>query len=381
MNLFEMAMDELAYTADIDPLELRIRNYTDKDANSGQPHTSKELMAAYRQGAERFGWDRRSRQPGSMVDDSELVGWGMATGVWEAMMMETSARARLSANGDLEVSSATSDIGTGTYTVMSQVAADTLGVPLHQISVRLGDSDLPEAPVEGGSAAASSVGAAVQMACQALGAKLLKAGRAHHPALRSLKSRDVEFADGMVRAKSDPSRAVSFSDIMRAAHKQRLEAEATAKPAESNQARNCHSAVFAEVKVDRELNVVRVTRIVCAVAAGRIINPKTARSQILGGVVMGLGMALHEETAMDHRLGRFMTHNLADYHVPVHADMPEIEVIFVHEDDPDVSPLGTKGVGEIGVVGTAAAIANAIFHATGKRIRSLPITIDKLLQA
>ena len=190
----------------------------------------------------------------------------------------------------------------------------------------------------------------------------------------------VEFVDGTIRVKDDPRRAVSFVEIMRAAGKQSIEAEATVKPdKKSDKARNCHSAVFAEVKVDEDLGVVRVTRLVCAVAAGRIVNPMLARSQVIGGAIMGMGMALHEESAMDHRIGRFMTHNLADYHVPVHADAPETEVIFVEEHDGEVSPLGIKGVGEIGVVGTAAAIANAIFHATGKRVRNLPITIDKLL--
>jgi xanthine dehydrogenase YagR molybdenum-binding subunit len=301
--------------------------------------------------------------------------------MWEALMRKATASATLGPNGHLDVASATSDIGPGTCTMMTQVAADTLGLPVEQITVRLGDSDLPQAPVEGGSFTASSVGAAVQLACRSVGEKLLKAAsRINGKPLGGAKIYDVEFVDGAIRLRGEPSRAVSYGEIMRAAGKPSIAAAATAKPDDDeSKARNCHSGVFAEVKVDAELGVVRVTRIVCAVAAGRIINPQLARSQILGGVVMGIGMALHEESVMDHRIGRFMTHNLADYHVPAHADIPEIDVIFVDEPDAKVSPLGVKGVGEIGIVGTAAAVANAIFHATGKRVRNLPITIDKLL--
>jgi len=196
---------------------------------------------------------------------------------------------------------------------------------------------------------------------------------------------DIEFADGHMSLKSDVTKRVSITEVMRAADLTVIEEEETASPGISGmismmqKARNTHSAVFVEVKVDEDLGVVRVTRVVCAVAAGRIINPKTARSQILGGVVMGIGMALHEEGMTDHRLGRVMNHSFAEYHVPVNADIDDIEVIFVDEPDPDVTPLGVKGLGEIGIVGTAGAVANAIFHATGKRQRSLPVTIDKLL--
>jgi len=264
---------------------------------------------------------------------------------------------------------------------MTQIAAETLGLPIEQITARLGDSDLPKAPVEGGSFTTASVGAAVQLACRAVGLKLFQAARRiKGKPLGNASIDDIAFVDGAICVKDEPSRAITYGEIMRAAGKSSIEATETAKPnKDDGKARNCHSAVFAEVKVDADLAVVRATRIVCAVAAGRIINPRTARSQILGGVVMGVGMALHEESVLDHRIGRFMTHNLADYHVPVHADIPDIDVIFVDEPDREVSPLGVKGVGEIGGVGTAAAVANAIFHATGKRIRNLPITIDKLL--
>jgi xanthine dehydrogenase YagR molybdenum-binding subunit len=380
MAQFEIAMDELAYAAGIDPLELRIRNYSDTDQMEGTPYTSKALMSAYREGAARFGWDQRSLAPRSMTEGSELIGWGMASGIWEALMVEATARARLGANGDLEVASAASDIGPGTTTIMTQIGADTLGLPLERVTARLGDSELPQSPVEGGSWMAASVGAAVQLACRALAEKLLKAaGRMPGKPLGGAKMDAVAFAEGAIRVKADPSRAVTYEAIARAAGAQAIEAEATAKPGKSKKARYTHSAVFAEVRVDEELGVIRVTRIVSAIAAARILNPLTARSQILGGVVMGMGMALHEEAVTDHGIGRIMTHNFADYHVPVNADVYDIDVIFVDETDTEVSPLGIKGVGEIGVVGVAAAIGNAIFHATGKRLRELPFTIDKVM--
>jgi xanthine dehydrogenase YagR molybdenum-binding subunit len=386
MTLFEIAMDELAYAAGVDPLELRLINYSDRDAMDDRPFTSKALREAYAQGAGRFGWAGRQGAPRSMRDGSELVGWGMATGIWDALFRKTAARARLDADGNLEVGCATADIGTGTYTVMAQVAGAALGVPLDRISVRLGDSELPAAPVEGGSWAAASTGAAVQLACAALADELYQAAaRMDASPLGSAARDEVALRDGHMVVAANPAQRVPLAELVRATGKDFIEAEEVAKPGVSGlvdmltKARNTHSTIFAEVKVDEELGVVRVTRVVIAVAAGRIINPKTARSQVLGAVVMGIGMALHEETVMDHRLGRFMTHNFADYHIPVNADIADIDVIFVDEHDPEVSPLGIKGVGEIGIVGTAAAVANAIFHATGKRVRSLPVTIDKLL--
>lgn len=321
-----------------------------------------------------------------MRDGSELVGWGVATGMWDAMFMKTAARARLHADGRLEVACATSDIGTGSYTVMTQVASETLGIAADRVTAQLGDSDLPAAPVEGGSWGAASTGAAVQLACQAVAKKLFQAAAKIEPKpLGDAKLESVRFEGGRMFAGGEGSPSIALDELMRLSGHDTIEAEETAKPglgdmlSMAKKSRNTHSAIFAEVKVDEELGVVRVTRIVIAVAAGRIINPKTARSQILGGVVMGIGMALHEESFLDHRLGRFMNHSFAEYHVPVNADIDAIDVIFVDEPDPEVTPLGVKGLGEIGIVGTAAAVANAIFHATGKRVRSLPVTIDKLL--
>ncbi len=387
MTLFEMAMDEMAYRVGVDPLEFRRLNYSDKDAMDDKPYTSKALREAYDEAATRFGWERRSGAPRSMREGSELIGWGMATGAWDAQFMKTSARAALQRDGRLEVACATSDVGTGTYTVMAEIASDALGIPIDRISVKLGDSELPSAPVEGGSWAAASTGAAVHMACETIRDRLVD-GLAKLPGqpLGTPEVGQVVFEDGRVSLASHPTSSVALADLMDAMDVERLEATETAKPglkgmiSEMRKARSTHSAIFAEVKVDEELGVVRVTRVVIAVAAGRIVNPKTARSQIIGGVVMGIGMALHEETLTDHALGRFMNHNFAEYHIPVNADIADIDVIFVSEPDHEVSPLGIKGLGEIGIVSTAAAVANAIFHATGYRAHSLPITIDKLLE-
>ncbi len=313
MTIFEMAIDEMAYAAKLDPIQFRLLNYSDIDQMNGTPFTSKALKEAFAEGAAKFGWDKRSSEPRSMKDGKELVGWGVATGMWDAMFMKTTCSAKLSANGHLEVASASSDIGTGTYTVMTQVAADTLGLPVEQITARLGDSSLATSPLQGGSWVAASVGAAVQMACEAVAAKVLKAAaKIEGNPLGGATMDDIDTKQSRLVLKSDQSVSVSFADAMHAAGLDSIEVEETASGGLSGmisqlqKSRNTHSAIFAEVKIDEELGVIRVTRIVNAVAAGRIINPKTARSQILGGVVMGIGMALHEETMMDHTLGRFM---------------------------------------------------------------------------
>jgi len=381
----EAAMDELAYATGVDPIELRLKNYAEKDQNEGKPFSSKELRACYSQGAERFGWSKRSREPRSMREGRELIGWGMATGVWEAMMQQTSARAVLSADGKLEVAAATADIGTGTYTIMAQIAADEIGVPIEDVTVKIGDSSLPKSPVEGGSWVAASTGTAVRAACHKVRETLFNhARKVEGSPLANFGIDRVVFENGRISVAGDPSRFVTFADAMAASGEREISAEETTAPDPENKkkyASYTHSAIFAEVRVDEELGVIRVTRIVNAVAAGKILNLKTARSQILGGVVFGIGMALHEESLMDDKLGRFMNHNIAEYHIPANADVYDIDVIFVDEQDDKASPIGVKGLGEIGIVGTAAAIANAIFHATGRRIRHLPITIDKLMGA
>lgn len=375
----ECAMDELAHAVGIDPLELRLRNYSEINGNQGKRYSSKELRACYQQGAERFGWSRRPQQPRSLRDGHELIGMGMATGVWEAIQMPASARACLDSEGRLLVTSATADIGTGTYTAMTQIAAAAMGLPMAVVAFRLGDSSLSQAPLEGGSATVSSVGSAVQQACAALQQKLLDAAQ-QSPAspFTGASLREVAFAGGRMRLRGT-GHAVDLAEIVKVSGA--LAAEAHVEPGEQRKqwATATHSAVFVEVRVDEDLGTIKVSRVVSAIAAGRIVNPKTAGNQIVGGVVWGIGQALQEETLIDHRLGRYMNHNLAEYHIPVNADIPEIEVIFVAEHDEVVNDLGSKGVGEIGIVGVAAAVANAIYNATGKRVRDLPITLDKLV--
>jgi xanthine dehydrogenase YagR molybdenum-binding subunit len=378
----ECAMDELAIALKTDPVQLRLQCYSDRHQGEDLPYTSKQLRECYRQGAEAFGWDKRNAEPRSMRDGSELVGWGMASGVWEALQMPATVRIVLTANGHAEVATAASDIGTGTYTIMAQVAADMLGLPIDNISVKLGDSTLPQCPVEGGSWIASSVCNAIANTARAVRGDLLELAKASKDSpLSGAGVDDVALVDGKIVSKRDANRAVSIASAMQSGKAERITREETNMPAEDkSHAHNVHSAIFAEVKVDEELGVIRVTRVFKAVAAGRILNPKTAHSQIMGGVVWGIGMALHEETLYDHRFGRVMNANIAEYHVPVNADIHDIKVIFVDEPDEMVNPLGIKGLGEIGIVGVAAAIANAVYHATGKRVRDLPITLDKVVQ-
>ena len=379
MFALESAMDELAVALKLDPLELRLRCYSDRDQNENRPFSSKALRECYRQGAEAFGWNKRNPEPRSMREGGDLVGWGMATGVWEALQVPITVRIVLGANGHAEVACATSDIGTGTYTIMAQVAADMLGLPLDNISIKLGDSSLPQSPVEGGSWIAASVSNGIATTAEAIRNELLRLAKLMpNSPLANAASGDVVLTDGKLAHKHDSARSISIADAMRHDSVDRIEREKTTNPTEDlSRAHNTHAAIFAEVKVDEQLGVIRVTRVVSAVAAGRILNTKTAHSQVLGGVVWGIGMALHEETQIDHKFGRIMNANIAEYHVPVNADVHDIKVIFVDEPD-DSNPLGIKGVGEIGIVGVAAAIANAVYHATGKRVRDLPITLDKL---
>jgi xanthine dehydrogenase YagR molybdenum-binding subunit len=377
----ECAMDELAVALKLDPIELRLKCYSDRDQSEDLPYTSKRLRECYARGAEAFGWSRRNPTPRSMRDGKELVGWGMASGVWEALQVPVAARIVLTSNGHAEVSCAASDIGTGTYTIVAQVAADALGLPLENIEVKLADSTLPQAPVEGGSWMAASSAHAVLGAAEEIRREIARLAKAMPGSpLADVDAADAILVDGMIVPKAEHSHAVSIADAMRHGKLERIEKEKLNHFAEDkSHARNTHSAVFAEVKVDEQLGVIRVTRVVSAVAAGRILNTKTARSQMMGGVVWGIGMALHEETAIDHCLGRIMNANIAEYHIPVNADIRDIEVIFVEEHDDRINKLGVKGLGEIGIVGVPAAIANAVYHATGERIRRFPITLDRLL--
>lgn len=329
----ESAMDELAYAANIDPLNLRLLNYAAIDEQENKPFSSKELRACYQRAAAAFGWSKRTMAPRSMHDGNLLVGWGMATATYPAHQLPASCRATRRADGTFLVQAGTQDLGTGTYTIMTQIAADALGVPFDKVTFELGDTVLPETPLSAGSFTAASTGSAVKGACEKL---------------RASGETSVEYR----------------TEVSKNAEKYSM---------------HSHGAVFAEVKVDEDLGSIRVTRLVGAYAGGTVLNAKTARSQLIGGIVWSIGMALHEETVRDPRTGRIVTRDLADYHVPTHADVPDIEVIFVDEKDPYVNEVGAKGLGELGNTGANAAIANAVFHATGKRVRDLPIRLDKLL--
>ena len=348
----ESAMDELAYALRLDPLELRIRNHSVRDEHDDKPYSSNALLACYQRAAERFGWARRDPRPRTMRDGGALIGWGMATATYPAKLSPSSAIARMKPDGTLVVQAGTQDIGTGTYTIMTQIAADAMAIPVDQVRFELGDTAFPETPVSGGSQTAASTGSAVKLAVGELRDQLI--------ALRA--SPDEPWA-AIVARSGQPELTAEFH---------------TARRAETH-SYHSHGAVFAEVRIDPDTGEIRVARVVGAYAAGTILNPRTARSQLQGGLVWGIGMALQEHTVRDRRTARVVTRDLADYHVPVHADVPELDVMFVDEPDPFVNPLGVKGVGELGITGIAAALANAVFHATGRRVRDLPITLDKLL--
>ena len=383
MHALEVAMDELSYALKMDPLTLRLKNYAVVDPMNNLPYSTKELRACYEQGAARFGWAKRPMAPRSMREGTELVGWGMATGQWDAMQMFARASAVMHADGRLVVSSAATDIGTGTYTVMATIAAAAMGLPLERVTFQLGDSTLPVAPIEGGSSHVTTVGSAVEGVCEKLQKRLFKLAKALPGSpFAGAKFDDVEFAEGHLRLRDGIKSGFTLAEIVAGAGEERIEEKYLMLPNMLRQkkfVRATHSAVFCEVKVDEEFGTVRVTRVVSAIAAGRIINAKTAHSQVTGAVVWGISQALHEETHADHRLGRFMNHDLSEYHVAVNADINDIEVIFVDEDDRVVSRLGAKGVGEIGIVGVSAAVCNAIYHATGRRVRSTPMTPEKVM--
>ncbi|CAN7733728.1 xanthine dehydrogenase family protein molybdopterin-binding subunit [Variovorax sp. LjRoot84] len=382
MFALESAMDELAYALKIDPLQLRLINYAEVDPESGKPFSSKALRECYRLGAEKFGWKNRNPEPRSMRDGKLLVGWGMASSVWGAMQMPASARVTYRVDGTASVTSATSDIGPGTYTVMTMIAAEFLGLRLDQVKFELGDTRQPQAPAQGGSWTTSSVGSAVRGAALTIAEKLLDmANQDSGSPLRGAAATDVEMLDGRLRAKGDPARSVNIAEVMRRAGTNEITEvhNSMPSPERAKCASLAHGAQFVEVKVDPDLGTIRVSRVVEITACGKILNPLASHSQEIGGVVWGIGMALEEATEVDHRTGRIMNASLQHYHVPVNADIHSIETIFVEEDDTIVNPLGVKGMGELGMVGIPAAIANAVYHATGKRVRDLPITPEKLL--
>ncbi len=400
----ESAMDELAYECKMDPIEFRALNHTAEDPLKKHPFSSEYLLECYKTGAEKFGWSKRNMQPRQTRNGKHLVGYGMATATYPAMRASAAAKIQMMPDGSVKVMCATQDIGTGTYTILAQTTADTLGLSMNKIRVMIGDSSLPPAPVSGGSVTTASVNPAVMAAGEMIRKDLMQLAIADKKSkLTGRNAEEIDFADGKFFVKGDASKSDSYADIMRRNGKTMMEACATAMPAsgsgmgpqtppciiapldteENNDSKkySFHSfgAQFAEVWVDEDFGTIRVKRFVSVQDVGRIMNEKTARSQVIGGVIYGIGAALMEETAYDKRWANPVTRTLADYHIPVNLDIPPIDVHFIGKPDPHISPIGARGVGEIGITGVAAAIANAVFNATGKRLRDLPLTPDKLI--
>ena len=379
----ESAMDELAYALDMDPIAFRLKNYAEVDPESGKPWSSKSLRQCYQTGADKFGWAKRTATPGSMkAEEGKLIGWGMATATYPVRRSASSAVARILPDGTAHVEAGSQDLGTGTYTVMTQTAADALGLPPSKVRFELGDTQMPETPVSGGSQTAASTGSAVHDASLAAKSQAIQLAVADAASpLHGLLEADVDVQDGRLFVKNDPTKGETYADLLTRQKLPMIEAKTKSAPGEEKDKYAMHSfgAVFVEVQVDPDFGEVRVTRVVGAYGVGNILNAKTARSQLIGGVVYGLGMALLEQTVADKRTGRVVNPDLAEYHVPVNADVPEIDITFVPETDPFINPLGVKGIGEIGITGVCAAVANAVYHATGKRVRDLPITLDKVM--
>jgi xanthine dehydrogenase YagR molybdenum-binding subunit len=381
----ESAIDEMAHACGMDPLDFRLKNYAEVEPISGKPFSSKALRECYRQGAARFGWKRRTLAPRQMRDhDGLLVGWGVGTATFPALMFEGHATAVLRQDGSGVMETGAHEMGQGARTALAQIAADSLGLGIDQIDFRSGSSDLPDAGIAGGSAHTATAGVAIHNAGADVIAKLADlATNDKRSPLFGAGNAGVIARMGRLFRRDDESRSESYADIFGRAGRAAIEgqgASVSTMGAPSRYAMHAHGAVFAEVKVDPDLGQIRATRLVGAFAAGRIINPRLARSQLNGGMIWGVSFALHEQAVMDPRSGRPMNPNLAEYHVPVNADVPSLEAILVEENDPHVNALGIKGVGEVGITGTAGAVANAVWHATGIRARKFPITLDRLLE-
>ena len=382
----ESAIDEMAGACGMDPLAFRLKNYAEVEPISGKPFSSKALRECYERGAERFGWAGRPRPPRQMRDDvGMLVGWGVGTAVFPALTMQAEAQVVLRADGSAVAEIGANDMGQGAWTALAQIAADSLGLDIAQLEFRMGTSDLPNGGVAGGSSQTATSGAALHNAGADAIAQLAKlAVNDERSPLFGAGNAGVVARDGKLLRRDDETRGEHYEAILARAGRASIEGkgQGASDPAvQERYATYAHGAVFAEVKVDPDLGQIRVARLVGAFAAGRIINPRMVRSQYLGGMIWGMSFALHENAVMDPHSGRTMNANFAEYHVPVNADVPSIEAILVEEQDPHVNLLGIKGVGEIGITGTAGAIANAVWHATGVRVRKLPITLDKLLHA
>ncbi len=382
----ESAMDEMAEVCGMDPLEFRLKNYAETEPMSGKPFSSKALRECYAQGAARFGWAGRPRAPRQMRDAAGLlVGWGMGTAIFPALMFQGEARATIRRDGSGMVEIAASDMGQGAWTALAQIAADSLGLDPARLDFRSGSSDLPDGGIAGGSAHTATAGAAIHAAGAETIARLAALATADgRSPLYGAGNAGVIARDGRLFRRDDENRSESYADILARAGLAEIAGAgsgAMEPAAQAGYAMHAHGAVFAEVKVDPALGQIRATRLVGAFAAGRIINPRLVRSQYYGGMIWGVSFALHERAVLDKRSGRVINANLADYHVPVNADIPALEAMLVEEHDPHVNALGIKGVGEIAITGSAGAVANAVWHATGYRPRHFPITPDHLLGA
>jgi CO/xanthine dehydrogenase Mo-binding subunit len=379
----ESAVDEVAFALGMDPLELRLRNYAEHDPRSGLPWSSKALRECFTEGARRFGWSRRSPQPGSMRDGGLLVGFGMAAASYPYYQVPCQARASIRRDGSAYVRSAATDIGTGTYTVMTQLAASLLGLDTARVRFDLGDSDMPYAPQAGGSGLTGALGNAVHTACEQLVREFLDVVHDDPDSpLRGTALADVTVGGGRIHRTGAPDQGESYAGILARHGLEELSADGRSTPPAADDlamaTAGAFGAKFVEVRIDPDLGTLRVARVVTVIDGGRILNEKTATSQIIGGTVGGIGQALLEKTETDPATGRIANATFGDYLVAVNADVPDIEVAFVGGPD-RATPVGTKGIGEIGLVGTAAAIANAVHHATGRRLRSLPLTVEQLL--
>jgi xanthine dehydrogenase YagR molybdenum-binding subunit len=385
----EIAMDELAGKLHMDPVQLRILNYAERDPRNDKPFSSKHLKDCYTQAAERFGWNKRPAQPGTITEGNDLIGYGMATATYPANRSACQAVVRVYPNGHAYVGCGSQELGTGTYTIMAQSAAAGLGIDPSLVEVKLGDSTLPKAPVSGGSQSAASYGPAIEDAAKQVKLKLIqlavndKQSPLYKPAGTDLHTQDIDCKDGKLFLKSDPSKSETFAALLTRNGNKPVQAMGSAEPGEDKSSMTTQSfgAVFAEVAVDKDTHMPRVRRIVATYDIGTLLNKETGLNQLVGGIVWGVGFALHEQTMIDPVYGRTANENLAEYHVPVNADIGSIDVTVLNVPDYKFNPMGARGIGEIGITGSAAAVANAIYNATGKRVRDYPITPDKIMMA
>ncbi len=380
----ECAMDELAFALKLDPLQLRLANYAEKNVETDKPWTSKHLREAYSAAAERFGWSKRNPTPGQVREENKLIGVGMATAIYGANRSTAQAVVRLLPNGRAYVGSGTQDLGTGTYTIMAQTAADSLSLDPTLVDVQLGDSNLPKAPVSGGSQSAASVLPAIPAAALQVMLKLAAIATADPQSpLHGLTAADLDFKDGRLFSSAHPNKGETYASILTRNGNKPVEANGSAEQSTSHEAFSAQSwgAVFAEVAVDQSTHMTEVRRIVATYDIGALMNNKTGANQLEGGLVWGVSMALEEQSHIDPNTGRTVNESLAEYHVPVNRDIGTLDVTCLNIPDTKFNPIGARGIGEIGITGSAAAVANAIFNATGKRIRDFPITPDKLMEA